>query len=472
MDRKRRNRGDGGLYKETISSKGHSYTYWIADWKDQDGKRHRASGATPEDALARKNLKLQLLSKEVKTKPRKSPSRGMTVSEAVSQWLAENQHIGETSRGKYLRNLTRYVIPFIGDKPIRTITRERIVELEAQQDAQGIGPSAKRHVWKNLNAMMRWAVRAGKIRTNPMEGIDPPKATNYRAARIEAHIDEHTRTALCIIAWTADKNCPYHWYHPIVMAMSLGLRRAELLGITREAIDLSSGSLEVRTRLMQRPGKGGYVLRPATKNGHSRVIKVPQPHYKALLEAREKHTDDAVRLPIEAEDGTVIGEGQLLFVREDGGPISYNQWNSDWREVQQAYKNGVCGESEPLTNGEYILPHEMRHIAASLLGEQGETLPTIQGILGHLTPEMTEHYSHILEKGREETAERWARTMESVTAFYGNFVRENAQMVKKVGLSDVDSGADSAVVATTYPENAESRENDRSAAPERGLTRI
>ena len=33
-----------------------------------------------------------------------------------------------------------------------------------------------------------------------------------------------------------------------------------------------------------------------------------------------------------------------------------------------------------------------------------------------------------------------------MTAFYGNFVRENAQMVKKVGLSDVDSGADSAIL--------------------------
>lgn len=426
MDRKRRNRGDGGLYKETISSKGHSYTYWIADWKDQDGKRHRASGATPEDALARKNLKLQLLSKEVKARPRRSPSKGMTVSEAVSQWLAENQHIGEASKGKYLRNLTRYVIPFIGDKPIRTITRERIVELEAQQDAQGIGPSAKRHVWKNLNALMKWAVRAGKIKTSPMEGIVPPKATNYRSVRIEAHIDRHVETAMGIMAWTSQQDCPWHWYYPVVMAMSLGLRRAEVLGITRDAIDLGHYSLEVRARLMQRPGKGGYVLRPATKNGHNRTVRVPQPHYQALLEALYRHAEDAVTLPIETEEGVTIGHGQLLFVREDGSPFSYNDWNANWRSVQQAYKDYVSGVHVQLTQDDYIIPHEMRHITASILSEEGETLPTIQSILGHLTPAMTEHYSHILEKGREETAARWGRTIESSIKFFSNFDRETA----------------------------------------------
>lgn len=49
----------------------------------------------------------------------------------------------------------------------------------------------------------------------------------------------------------------------------------------------------------------------------------------------------------------------------------------------------------------------MRHITASLLGEQGETLTTIQDMLGHLTPAMSDHYRHILERSRRELADRW-----------------------------------------------------------------
>ena len=444
----RRHKGDGGLYTTIVHAHGDEYTYWVADWKDRNGKRHRASGSTPDEALARKNKKIQVLAKETKAKPRKSPAKGTTVAAAIDQWLAENQHIGETSRGKYSRNLARYVTPFIGSMPIRSVTRERIVMLEAQQDAQGIGPSAKRHVWKNLNAMMRWAVRAGKISTNPMEGIDPPKATNYRSARIEAHIDKHVGIVMGIIAWTSQQDCPWHWYHPVIMAMSLGLRRAEVLGITRDAIDLGNYSLEVRARLMQRPGKGGYVLRPATKNGHNRTVRVPQPHYQALLEALHRHAEDAATLPIEVEDGTTIGQGQLLFVREDGSPLSYNDWNMNWWAVQQAYKDYISGGHTKLTQEEYVLPHEMRHIAASILGEEGETLPTIQSILGHLTPAMTEHYAHILEKGREDTAQRWGKTIENGINFFSNFDRETAAY-HAAKSAEVDSGEDSSVLRPT-----------------------
>lgn len=96
------------------------------------------------------------------------------------------------------------------------------------------------------------------------------------------------------------------------------------------------------------------------------------------------------------------------FWSETTAPQSpYNVWNSSWRHIQQASKDHIDGKHTPLDKAEYILPHEMRHITASLLGEQRETLTTIQDMLGHLTPAMSDHYRHILERSRRELADRW-----------------------------------------------------------------
>ena len=54
----RRSKGDGGLYRQTIHSKGEEYNYWIAEWRDKQGRKRRASGYTPEQALERKNKRI------------------------------------------------------------------------------------------------------------------------------------------------------------------------------------------------------------------------------------------------------------------------------------------------------------------------------------------------------------------------------------------------------------------------------
>lgn len=69
----------------------------------------------------------------------------------------------------------------------------------------------------------------------------------------------------------------------------------------------------------------------------------------------------------------------------------------------------------------------MRHITASLLGEQRETLTTIQDMLGHLTPAMSDHYRHILERSRRELADRWGDHIEAATKTLGDFYDQSAK---------------------------------------------
>lgn len=446
MGQRRRRKGDGGLYRTVVHAHGEEYFYYVADWKDAEGKRHRATGATPEQALARKNTKVQAMARQV---PRRSarPRRpaGPTVEEAAEMWLAADQRLGETSRRKYRSNLKLHVFPFVGTLPVKKLDVVRISRMVEGQQAQGIGESAAWHTWKTFHTMLAWATRTRLITENPMDYMEAPRRTNHRSEHIDRYIDAHTDTALGIIAWASEKDSPIHGFYPLIMAMGLGLRRAEALGLTRAAFDMGTRSLAIRARLMQREG-GGYFLQSATKNGHSRVVPLPQPFYEAMLQAYNLHRDDAAVLPIEDAGGVRVGEGQLLLVREDGSPIPYNSWNRIWRSIQQAFQDHVEGTHTPLSEEAYILPHEMRHITASLLGEQGETLTTIQDVLGHLTPAMSQHYRHILERSRRELADRWGAHVEAAAKNFGSFYDETSKATKT---AEIDSDADSVVFRPT-----------------------
>ena len=174
-------------------------------------------------------------------------------------------------------------------------------------------------------------------------------------------------------------------------------------------------------------------MQPATKNGHYRTIRLPHMHYMALANAKR---ENAITLPIQDEDGTRIGEGKILLTREDGKNYAYNDWNNIWREIQTAYKKHVWGADEKLDENEYIVPHEMRHITSSILGEQGESMKTVQSILGHMTPEMTEHYTHLLESGKIETAERWNTNVEQMAEIVGSTMEEVAKASTEIDSDD------------------------------------
>lgn len=456
----RRRKGDGGLYRQTIHSNGEEYNYWIAEWRDKQGRKRRASGYTPEQALERKNKRIHA----EETTPLRKPAHAQvgtahnpTVAQAMDTWLLNNDGIGETSRGKYRRNLERYVIPYIGKRAVKRLTPDDMEQLKTTWKQHHVGESAMWHVWKTLHTMLNALVKKGTIKTNPMTPIEAPKKTNHRAAHIDAYIDQHTQIALGIIAWTAKTGTPCHHYHALVMAMALGLRRAEALGITQEALLPGEEKLKIRARLKQRTG-GGYYLQDATKNGHYRTIRLPHMHYMALKEAIRK---DAIVLPLYDGDER-IGEGKILLTREDGTNLTYNDWNEIWRDIQQAYKDYMNGgRHKPLTENDYIIPHEMRHITSSLLGEQGETLKTVQSILGHMTPEMTEAYTHLLESGKAETAKRWDENLESMSEFIGNAVGEMAKANALYG-----DGAESDSDAKNRPSRITTRKSEKRAEPD------
>jgi integrase len=151
----------------------------------------------------------------------------------------------------------------------------------------------------------------------------------------------------------------------------------------------------------------------------------------ALHDAYEiSEKQNAPKINLEDSKGNIITRLHLLFTREDKKPYTYNDLRKIWDGIQVAYARHISGDPEKeLTKEEHIRLHGNRHIAASILANQNISLQMIQAILGHLTPAMTAHYSHVMNSAMKKTAAIWGEATEEETrivgAVYGELAKAN-----------------------------------------------
>jgi len=135
------------------------------------------------------------------------------------------------------------------------------------------------------------------------------------------------------------------YVYPVVMlALSSGMRRGEVLGLRWEDVDL----------------EGRLITLHDTKNGERRGVPLVSTVRDLLVEWKAGQDD---------------GEAMVF-------PRTQN-FHRPWSDVVQAAE---------LANFRF---HDLRHTTASYLAMQGVALNVIGDILGHKTPAMTKRYAHL-----------------------------------------------------------------------------
>lgn len=134
----------------------------------------------------------------------------------------------------------------------------------------------------------------------------------------------------------------------VLLALSTGMRRNEILSLRFSQIDLANGKI--------------YLYE--TKNGEARGVPLAGPAHAAMRQRLELKTND----------------GDLTFAGKTG--VTPFDIRKPWyRALDEA------GLRE-------VRFHDLRHTAASLLAKGGASLPEIGAVLGHKSAEMTKRYSH------------------------------------------------------------------------------
>lgn len=180
---------------------------------------------------------------------------------------------------------------------------------------------------------------------------------------------------------------PDRWYALYAVALSLGLRRGEALGLRWSDVDFEEQVLYVRQAL-HRVG-GQLRFGPVKSDDSDRAVAVPAPCLAALRAHRKRQQAD------QAAAGDDWQEHGLVFTTRQGRPIEPRNLTRHF--ARMCDRAGV----------RRIRFHDLRHSCATLLYEQGVPLENVQDILGHSSPVITKLiYVEVTKKIQRDAVDR------------------------------------------------------------------
>lgn len=284
-----------------------------------------------------------------------------TLAEFFIRWLANRQHsIAPRTLKIYEELFKAHALKQIGFAPLTSLTPERMEDWQAERLSAGAGKEAIAKTGRLLNQVFKKAVRQGKMATNPVEGMEKPKAESPRIAPASPEKVEAIRAALLARKRTGDA--------VLVSLMAYGgLRVGEALALQWE--DLSQGNRLWISRSLEDDGS----LR-GTKNGRERMVQLPEPVAEDLLAWRR-------------EIGLVQG---LVFPRAKDG----NGWTkTDRNNWNRRYFKPACKAA-----GVSIPPKNLRHSAASLMIASGMRPTEVAERLGHTLAVSVNVYQRLMRE--------------------------------------------------------------------------
>lgn len=174
------------------------------------------------------------------------------------------------------------------------------------------------------------------------------------------------------------------------VALALGLRQGEALGLTWQAVSFDVGTLSVRQTL-QRIRREWVFGAPKTAKSR-RTIPLPGPVAAALREHRSRQLEERLRAG-PAWEGDAWGD--LVFPDELGRPLSGFHVLRRFRSLLD------------LAGLRPMRYHDLRHGAASLMAAQGVPARIAMELLGHSQISTTlTIYTHITQEDQRDASAR------------------------------------------------------------------
>lgn len=321
-----------------------------------------------------------------------------TVGEYLTMWLEQVavHAIRPTTWISYRHAVQRYLIPGLGRRRLAHLSAKEVrvwlaevantcqccrQHIDARRAigkrrccavgqccGRRVAPSTLRYLRALLSSALAHAVREDELPRNVVAAVRLPVPGRSTFTPLTA--DEARR----VLGAAAE-----HPLHALFeLAIRVGLRRGELLGLRWADLDETAGLLTVRQSVQRRRDTGAIIVLPAKTAASHRRIPIPAEALQALAEHRHRQA-----VQREAA-GSRWSDSGLIFTHRLGGPL-------DPGVVNRAFA-GICDQAG-VRRARF---HLLRHTCASLLLEQGVELVTISHLLGHSRLGVTaDVYTHV-----------------------------------------------------------------------------
>jgi len=306
------------------------------------------------------------------------------LADYLAQWLRDvaRPQLRPRTFEMYSRCVDRHIVPTIGRKRLNALSPADVRKLLNDKTNAGLAPRTVSYVRAVLRSALSQAVRDGLLQRNVAALAKPPRIPRSEVKALSPV------EANKLLATARGDRLRAVW----VIALSLGLRRSELLGLSWSGIDLERRTLRV-ARGVQRVD--GHLVLDELKSATSHRT-LPLPH--VVVEALEVHRTRQANERLVA--GRAWQDCDLVFCTEIGTPLDPRNLNRSFRAL--LIRAGVGVDPVETADGRTgwttrVRLHDLRHSCASFLLSQGASPRVVMEVLGHSGIAVTMNmYAHVL----------------------------------------------------------------------------
>ncbi len=369
--RKRRGQGEGSIYYREDEKR------WVASFIGEDGKRRYRSGKTRKEAYEKFQQALQ-----EQKQGKLITGTHQTLRQYLEYWLdavCKPPALRISSYEKYRKLINTYILPALGHIPLQKLTPQHVQALYRKKGDDGLSSKMINSIHGVLHKALGNAVRWNLVSRNICDLVSPPRIvkptieslTMEQAHKLLEAVRGHRLEVLLIVALTT------------------GIRRGELLALRWSEVDLEEQRIQVR-RTVDYITRYGYVeTEPKTAAG-KRLIALPYFVANILKQHRLQQLEAKLKV------GRAWEDRDLVFTDLHGGYFNP-------RYLGKLFDKVLAEADLP-----HMRFHDLRHSAATLLLSMGVHVKVVQAILGHSNITMTaDTYSHVLPSMQEDAMGKW-----------------------------------------------------------------
>ncbi|ROP39114.1 tyrosine-type recombinase/integrase [Saccharothrix texasensis] len=391
----RRSNGESTIYPGSDGYWHGRVTVGVKDNGKPD-RRHVQAKTRPEVAD-----KVRKLEQERDAGKVRKTGKVWTVEQWLQHWLDNiiaPPVVTENAFSAYEVAVRVHLAPGIGAHRLTKLEPEHLEKLYRKMMREGASAATAHQAHRTVRAALNVAVRRRHITENPALLARAPK---IEETEVEPYSVEQVKN---LLETAQQKRNSARW----AIALALGLRQGEALGLRWADVDLEAGTLLVRRSRLRPRWKHGCIepcgrkfgghcpnrvpLRTETAGTKSKAgkrgIGLPDELVKLLkLHAAEQERERVKAAQLWVDSGYV-------FTTPTGGPLNPRTDYTEWKRLLERAK---------VPDGRL---HDARHTAATVLLLLGVAERTVMGIMGWSNTAMAARYQHITSAIRRDVAQR------------------------------------------------------------------